>query len=60
MDDTCEMTEDEKMSVTGEDDVEIPTFLEAAKGLKTFQCFIKSVENVPEKIFKSLRQTIIN
>lgn len=40
---------DEEMSETEEEDVEIPSFLDTVKGLDTFLRFIESVENVHPK-----------
>ena len=56
VDEICEG--DEEMSETKEEAMEIPHFSDAVKGLKTFHPFIESVENVPEEVFKSLRQLV--
>ena len=56
VDKICEVTEDEEMSEAEEEAVETPSFSNAVKRFETFCCFIKSVEDVPEEVFKSLRQ----
>ena len=58
VDKICENTGDEEMSETKKEAMEIPCFSDAVKGLKTFRRFIESVENVPEEVFKSLRQLV--
>lgn len=58
--DICEVTESngQETSDTEEDEDEliVPSFSDATKGLDTFRRFIESVENVPEQVFKNLRQ----
>ena len=58
VDEIYEDTEDEERSETEEEAMEIPHFWDAVKGLETFRLCIESVENVPEEIFKRLRQLV--
>ena len=38
------------------DDVKVPSFFDAVKGLETFLCYNESIKIVPEEVFKNFRQ----
>lgn len=57
VDDICEITDDnEEMNEPDEEDVKVPSLSDAEKGLETFRRFIYSIEDVPQEVFKNLRQ----